>query len=291
MSALNIQPLSDSTLWQILKAIKPGLRHADGLRGFLMLSVQLNNLELDSNTASGLKKYLETLKRYLMMQYALHCSDKSNIATHCISFALFDQNDKDFQPEHDHEHNEICNDCMLLLTTLKKFRLYSGLLHNSENKDEVLYDVEQAILFILSWMKHILRGVKQEKAKAFAVQNISEHTGFWLSDWAQKILPSKYRENQCEYFGKKGMSLNVDVLFTHSNDLMKHTYFTALTTCDQDVSETLCVSDHVLKQVRADFPNITSLYQKSDNAGCYAGNAVAEIEYAICKKTHQTSSS
>jgi len=72
-------------------------------------------------------------------------------------------------------------------------------------------------------------------------------------------------------------------LKTANNDLTKHTYLTALTRCDQDVLKTLCVSDYVIKQFKKDFPNVNNLYRKSDNAACYAGNSVAEIEYKICK--------
>ena len=33
---------------------------------------------------------------------------------------------------------------------------------------------------------------------------------FWIKNFCQKILPVRYREGQREYFGKEGISLNVD---------------------------------------------------------------------------------
>ena len=48
--------------------------------------------------------------------------------------------------------------------------------------------------------------------------------------------------------------------------------------------DTLCVADHVIKQIQIDFPTLRYLYRKSDNAACYAGNSVAEILYTICKQ-------
>ena len=132
---------------------------------------------------------------------------------------------------------------------------------------------------IISWMAHLLRGVKQNEFKQHAISMINESTGLWLTDWVQKIIPVSFREGQKDYFGKKGMSLSIDVLFTKSSDgnLKKSVYHTIIYRCDQDILDTLCVSQHVLNQIKRDFPNLTSLYRRSDNAGCYAGNSVAEF--------------
>ena len=53
-------------------------------------------------------------------------------------------------------------------------------------------------------------------------------------------------------------------------------YLTAIQKSDQDVVDTLCVSEHVLTQF--------NLYRKSDNTGCYSGNPVAEIIHTLCHK-------
>ena len=61
-------------------------------------------------------------------------------------------------------------------------------------------------------------------------------------------------------------------------------YLTSVYRSDQDVVETLCVLDHVLAQMKTDYPNLKGLYHKSDNASCYAGNSCAEVEYLLCKE-------
>ena len=61
-------------------------------------------------------------------------------------------------------------------------------------------------------------------------------------------------------------------------------YLTSVYRSDQDVVETLCVLDHVLAQMKTDYPNLKGLYHKSDNACCYAGNSSAEVEYLLCKE-------
>ena len=52
------------------------------------------------------------------------------------------------------------------------------------------------------------------------MNEVSTTTNFWLKDWAQKVVPRKYREAQKDYFGKQGMStlilitLHIDVSST-----------------------------------------------------------------------------
>jgi len=289
------EPLSNSTLWQILSAIKPGQKHAmagldnistSGISGFDTLQQIITGLEIAKETKTNLQIDLESSKRYLKTLYPVHCIENSSIASHCIYFAVFNQKDDDFQPDHEHEHDEVCDNCMLLFVTLEKLKTIIGNLPDTEARSEMIFDVTQGITNILNWMKHIIRGVQQEKAKVIAFDSLQDtDTGFWLSDWAQKILQSSFRESQREYFGKKGMSLHIDVLFMKTADgsLIKKTYYTALTRCDQDVVDTLCVADHVIKQMHIEYQHLRRLYHKSDNAGCYAGNSVAENLYNICK--------
>ena len=53
-------------------------------------------------------------------------------------------------------------------------------------------------------MKHLIRDHQQRKAKAYCFDNLEEDEAFWLKDFAQKVIPIRYREGQREYFGKKG---------------------------------------------------------------------------------------
>lgn len=287
--------LSDSTLWKILRNIKPSQKRAmagldnvtaNGLKGFLLLENVVTSLT-DVKLRRALLRQLEQSKRYLKIGYRMHCEISSSCETHCISFALSNQAFENLQLDHRHIHTETCQQCALLLSTIEAVgNLVSDVSKDQDEENEIMYDVNMAKSSILEWMAHILRGVQQEKAKAHAMQSLSTTTGFWISDWAQKILPLRYREGQKEYFGKKGMSLHVDVLFQKDQDgqLRKDVYFTALYRSDQNVLETLCVLDHVLAQIKRDYPNLQGLYRKSDNASCYAGNSCAEIEYILCQK-------
>ena len=143
----NMKKLSDSTCWQILKAIKPGQQRAmagldnvtaDGILGFQLLTNQLEKFFIDSKVKGKLKKDLETGKRYLKIGYAQHCSVVSVVNTHCISHALCNKTDKDFCLDIDHSHNEICNDCFHLLSTLEQIKIYTDQLSQSDEKEDII---------------------------------------------------------------------------------------------------------------------------------------------------------
>ena len=138
--------------------------------------------------------------------YDQHCKDDSDINTHCVNFSLFNEKDKDFQPEYQNVQDSVCEDCYLLLRTLNEILSYANHSGTDDEQKENVYDVNESISNIVSWMCHLIRDKKQDEAKQFAIKNLNENTGFWLSDWAQKVIPAAYREGQKEYFGKKGLS-------------------------------------------------------------------------------------
>ena len=53
------------------------------------------------------------------------------------------------------------------------------------------------------------------------------------------------------------MSQHVDVIYMKKdNNLHKYVHFTLLQKCDQNMAQTMSVTGHVFKQIKADFPNI-----------------------------------
>ena len=121
-------------------------------------------------------------------------------------------------------------------------------------------------------MKHKIRDAQQKKAKVDAFEIISCTVAFWLKDFAQKILPVKYREGMKEYYGKKVMTMHVDVFVLKEADgrLKKHVYLTVIYNSDQGTSAVISIADVVLHQFRQYEPLVTKLVAKSDNAGCYS---------------------
>ena len=98
---------------------------------------------------------------------------------------------------------------------------------------------------------------------------LDEETVFRLKDYCQKVLPSKFRKGQKEYFGKKGMILHVDVIFflDSNGDLQKNVSFTTVYQCDQGIINSLSIANLLLDKLYKELPRVNDLYAKSDNAG------------------------
>ena len=166
-------PLSDSSLWRILKEIKlsqqcslAGLDDVacDGMNGTTILQEIVKKTNLSSNDQRETVNDLEKAKRYLKIGCPLHCKEKSSVATHCISCALFKQHDKDFQPDPCENQNNTCNDCFELINTLEDISSAVSDLENSQLRDKLLYDVSTA------------RPVKQHEAKEYTFSKLDENT-------------------------------------------------------------------------------------------------------------------
>ena len=126
---------------------------------------------------------------------------------------------------------------------------------------------------------------QQKQAKAMAIHLLDEESAFWLRDYCQKVLPPKFCEGQKEYFGKKGMTLLVDVIFflDSNGDLQKNVYFTMVYRCDQDIIDSLSIANLLLDKLHKDLSTVKDLYANTDNAGSYHGNSYAKALYVMCK--------
>ena len=274
--------LSKTTLWKILKAIKPSQRRSlAGLDD--VTAAAMNGFDFLQNTAKKLmlvksvSDNLERAKRYLKTSYQGHCGTDSLIRTHNTAFALsYPKEEPSLQVGDD-----VCSDCLNVVDVLQHFL---DIVASPSADEDLRYDVGVAVNSILEYMKHQIRDQQQKQAKAYCFENITETCGFWLKDYAQKILPMSYREGQREYFGKKGMSMHVDVFFTKSSgQLEKLVYLTLVFRCDQSKLETMNIADHVLGEFSKDFSSVTSLFAKSDNASSYHGNQILDNIFFLCK--------
>ena len=275
-------PLSDSSMWRILKALKPSQRKslagldditAAGMNGFSFLEKFVHKIK----AGRTLVDKLERGKRYLKTKFQSHCSPDSPIKSHNPVFAL-SLNHEAQCPE---MSNEVCVDCHNLISCLDEIQTLVSTVANEAD----LYDVSISINNIIIYMKHQMRDYQQRQAKSYCFNRLDSKTALWIKDFAQKVLPQNYREGQKEYFGKKGMSLHIDVFFRmDGDDLQKHTYFTAIFRCKQGLVDVLNIGENVLGQYSTDCPDVKSLFLKSDNAGSYHGNHIMEATYKLCRK-------
>ena len=137
------------------------------------------------------------------------------MADHCSVHVLCYPSDKDFSQECDHQHDERCSQCEALDNALVRIDnlVHSAEFHTEEDKDEASCLCKTSVNAIRSWKSHQLRSVHQDQARLDAINALDEHSAFIVSDWAMKFIPQRYRESQQDWFGKRGMSWHVAVVF------------------------------------------------------------------------------
>ena len=284
---VSYEPLSDSSLWNILHDIKTSQKKslaglddvtAAGMNGFNVLEKFVKKMKMKETEES-----LERGKRYLKTTYQIHCSNPvTTISSHSAMFALSDPNDTSLQADTEIT-NDNCAECYKLFHAIEIIQEESA-----SSDPDTRYDVDIAVKDILNYTKHLMRDAQQKKAKVDAFQNLDENTGFWLKDFCQKVLPVKFREGQKEYFGKKGMSLHVDILsLRKAEQLLKRVYFTAVYRSDQSTKDVISLADTVLNKFKQEEPNLCTLYTKSDNSGCLSRKSVGRsYVYIVPEKMH-----
>ena len=118
-------PVSESTLWKILREIKPSQQKslgglddifAAGMTGFETLKKLAKEISSDSR---NIIKSLEKGKQYLKTKYSSNCTNDSPIKTHNINLALSDPTNSKLAVNHV-VTNEICNDCAELWDAVDK---------------------------------------------------------------------------------------------------------------------------------------------------------------------------
>lgn len=91
------------------------------------------------------------------------------------------------------------------------------------------------------------------------------------SDWAMKFLPRRYREDQLDWFAKRGINWHVSVSLIklqHRMQTLTHLHIFS-SQASQDAAVTTAVMTDVVQDLKTILPNLQNVHIFSDNAGCY----------------------
>jgi hypothetical protein len=78
-----------------------------------------------------------------------------------------------------------------------------------EMRARLRYRLGQNVQLIIDWKKHLLRTVHQDAARKHVLDELDETSVFLVADWAMKWLPTRYREAQRDFFGKRGLPWHI----------------------------------------------------------------------------------
>ena len=76
-------------------------------------------------------------------------------------------------------------------------------------RHRLIYRLDHNVELINAWKKHLLRTVHQDEARHYVLNELDETSVFLVSDWAMKWLPTRYRESQRDFFGKRGLPWHI----------------------------------------------------------------------------------
>ena len=92
-----------------------------------------------------------------------------------------------------------------------------------------------------------------------------------------KFLQLKYRERQCDWYGKRGLSWHLSTVISFSassGSLQLKSYAHLFDSCQQDWFAVCSIVENLLKAIKTENPEIESVYLRSDGAGCYHNNSL-----------------
>ena len=117
---------------------------------------------------------------------------------------------------------------------------------------------------------------------------LDETSVLLVQDWAMKFLPRKYRENQTDWFAKRGISWDITVAIHRAElDQRFHTmtFVHVFQRCNQDSGTVLSVMMDVVSKLKKELPHLESVYYRQDNAGCYHCGASISGASLLAKDT------
>ena len=141
---------------------------------------------------------------------------------------------------------------------------------NEEDRDEAIFMVQNARHFISEWKAHQLRSAHQDTCRLYILQRMSSSSVLIVQDFAMKFIPTRCREAQSDFFGKRGISWHILVCLRKTDKRLEaQTFIHILESGLQDSETVVLIMEHVLRSLKLQHPEITSAYFRQDNAGCY----------------------
>jgi len=118
------------------------------------------------------------------------------VPDHCRAYALSFPQDDDYIKVCEHEHDARCDGCELPPTVFREIQNVVGSVDcSAEERNEMEYEIAQAIQSIQSWKAHLLRAINQDAERHEVLENLDTQSVFIVMDWAMKFLPRKFRES------------------------------------------------------------------------------------------------
>ncbi|CAG2210915.1 unnamed protein product [Mytilus edulis] len=108
---------------------------------------------------------------------------------------------------------------------------------------------------------------------------MSQDEVFLVSDWSMKYLPRKYREDQSDWFAKRGLPWHITMAFRKSDEVIESLGFVHIfqSQIAQDSLTTAAIIIDVINCIQTMKGSNLSFHLWSDNAGCYKSSEMMAL--------------
>ena len=125
---------------------------------------------------------------------------------------------------------------------------------------------------LIDYRAHLVHKHSEAQFDSKFYSNIADNEAVVICDWKMKILSSKYRETQAEWFSKRGMSLLGFEIHLKSSSEKKqcvHYHFFISDDTTQDTEAVLCAKHFLYSKILPKY-GIKRVHFRSDGAMCFS---------------------
>ena len=276
------EPASQSFLYQMIEVCSASMQKslqgldnttAEGTNAFDHLFSMLEDLADQGISVTAPHKLLKDGKRYLKNDFKTHIGRGDHCGDHCTVHALSDRSAWEFRGECDHQHCYECERCESLEGVLQEVAEMQDKANvTEEERSRLKFEYNESVRNIQAWKAHLLRSSNQDEAKQNVLLKLDENSCLVIMDWAMKFLPVQYREQMSDFFGKKGRSWHISAVITRATVESKYEvecFVHIFNNCSQNSFAVLSIIENLLHKVKQEYPVVTTVYLRSDNAGSY----------------------
>jgi len=145
---------------------------------------------------------------------------------------------------------------------------------DGDTRRRLVYRLNHNSQLIDDWKKHLLRTVHQDFARKQVLELLDNKSVFLVADWAMKWLPTRYRESQRDFFGKRGLPWHVTYAIRLSPKSSSNSSSSGTPLLEH---QTFC---HVFDNAKQDGPTVASILSNVIDL-CFAYDDTNAWNYVI----------
>lgn len=250
-----------------------------------------------------LKERIDESETFHKVQFEKHLGEgnsEKNCKCQCMKCGLSDEKIDPIQCKSKDSHTPPCQDCQ------HAFKIVADLIHLhkhaevqakkkykeipslEDDMDSWLNELEVCFQNLIDYRAHLMHKKSEQLFDDEFYKTISDDEAIIICDWKMKILASKYRESQAEWFSKRGSSLLGFEVHLKGEDgkkkVLYHFFLSDDTT--QDTEQVLCAKHFLYSEVLPVY-GIKKVCFRSDGAMCFSSKeakATMPIWAALAKR-------